>query len=141
MEEIYGKYEISYDEMNNRFTARIGDSSYSNADLSKVRKHIDDLDKKDFVRMLVFTNQYSNGFDPKIVTSEFIEHGRKYCWITSPKTGRREKQGIQYLYADNPENVKIIEEIESLEKEKKEISLKIQVKMASLEIYKSQIKE
>src|SRR5574340_254712 len=75
MKEEYKGYTIEYCEWNKYFIAKIGDTDYSNSDLTKVKKRIDDLDKENFKRTQVL---YRSGwkdskFDALTVTSESFE--------------------------------------------------------------------
>jgi hypothetical protein len=106
MQEEYKGFIIKFSELNFEFTVRIGDSDYKNKELEKVRKRIDDLDKKDFKRfdVIIKYHSYRTGEQWKTytVTSVFFENGW-HAWVVDDQKGRS-KQRYENLYEATEEN-------------------------------------
>ena len=119
MEEKYKSYNISYDEINEKFVVSIGESSYTNSSLVGIKKYLDNLDKKDFKRVDVIYDDYQ-GYREAVVTS--IPDKQLYgsdqfreCWISFKDSNRgydsRRKVAIEKLILDTSDNRKIIDSI------------------------------
>lgn len=136
MEETYKGYKIEYSDFQEKFTAYIGDSNYSNVSLAKVKKYIDDLEKKDFKRVDIIISDYNGRFRDAVITSipEDTPISRPECWISyKEKTrgygGSRQKTGIDNCILDIEANRKLIETI----KEKRKIVAEVQSQIRELE--------
>jgi len=116
METIYKGYTIYYSEINEEFVAEIDDARYSNMSLKTVKKYIDNLEKKNFVRtdVYVLAGYGAINFSKATVTSEIIEDGHM-CWITK-ENGRRSKELVSKLYLQTPENEALMEKVRALQK-------------------------
>jgi hypothetical protein len=127
MKEEYNGFTIEYSEWNEKFVAKIGESEYSNSNLTKVRKHIDALDKKEFKRFTIISEggRWSDGdWKTKTVTSIFGEGDRVYAWVVG-SDGRRSKEQLTSLFLDTPENRRSATTILELEKQSTSINKQI----------------
>ena len=141
MEEKYKSYNISYDEINEKFAVSIGESSYTNSSLVGIKKYLDNLDKKDFKRVDVIYDDYQ-GYREAVVTSipdKQLYHVRE-CWISFKDSDRgydsRRKVQIEKLILDTPDNRKIINSILEKEEHIKETKQEIRELEKTFDFYK-----
>ena len=134
MEEKYKSYNISYNEVNEKFVVSIGESTYKNSSLIGVKKYLDNLDKKDFKRVDVIYDDYEN-YREAVVTSIpdkqlYASDQFRDCWISFKDSDRGydscRKVAIERLILDTPDNRKIIDSIlekqEHIKKKNQEIT-------------------
>lgn len=142
MKEEYKGYTIEYCEWNKYFIAKIGDTDYSNSDLTKVKKRIDDLDKENFKRTQVL---YRSGwkdskFDALTVTSESFERDDLFVWtISQNKT--RSKHSAKILFMDTLDNREKVAQIKELEEKIKVLEHAVGDVVESMEKYQPQTKK
>jgi len=141
MKETYKGYNIEYIEDREIFRADIGDNDYENKSLSKVKKYIDNLEKKDFKRVDVIVEnwgRYEFGVVTSCVESENYrgEIGID-CWVNL-KEGIRTKQDIKKVYLDNALNRTILTEIAGHEQTIEDIKREIKELQSSFEGYKQE---
>jgi len=119
MKETYKDHEITYNEGSHQFSVKIGESIYSNLFLEKVRKQIDNLDKKDFTRVDVIYPDYSDKMREAVVTSLVDDDYNSYtpeCWISfKGKKGynSRRKVPMKSCILDTESNRQFIIQIDS----------------------------
>ena len=137
MEETYKDCIIKYRETTNTFRAEIGDSSYSNPSLEKVKKYIDNLERKDFKRTNVILSTWGNDYTLGVVTSEVSKS--EEVWISYKDTdlgSSRRKQHINNVFLDSPQNRAILEQIAQKHKEIEILRLDITKCHSEFERYK-----
>ena len=121
MKEEYKGYTIRHKEATQRdaaeFEASIGDSEYSNQSLAKVRKYIDNLEKKDFERTDVFVDGWRSDYNEAVVTSEVHSYYDLEVWVTYKEDKQRRKFDSRHVFLDNEENRKLIDSIKECDKE------------------------
>lgn len=110
----YKGYSISYDERDDTWEAYIGSEIVCKPKLSEVKRYIDRLDRKGFTRFEAYVGRFMSGkIEISMVTSVLKEYGRLYCWVITD--GRRNKFPASSVYPKNPENDKLMEQINDLE--------------------------
>jgi len=147
MQEIYKGYKIEYSDFKQTFSAKIGDNSYANVNLEKVRKHIDDLEKKDFERVNVLFEKgwRGKGIEKGMVTSAFKEG--KYtssCWVSyeeRPGKKTRTKEICTRVYLDNESNRQLFADIAAIRSEIAKLNEKEQTTRSLLERYEPELLE
>lgn len=139
MEETYKGYKIEYSEITITFTANIGESNYSNRSLEKVKKHIDNLERKDFKRTdIIFLSWCgSDNYRFGTVTSEIPEGGQVWISYKDEYHGStRTKQSIDYVFLDNPDNRAILAQITQKKEQIKILTKEIKDYHSEFERYK-----
>ena len=142
MEEVYKGYIIKYSETSNNFRASIGDSDYLNPSLEKVKRYIDNLERKDFKRTdVIFSSWRSSGkYQSGTVTSE-VQSSRESneVWISykdNYKRLTRVKQLASSVFLDNPHNRGIVNKIMQKREAIKTLQEEIQKHQEEFEEYK-----
>jgi len=139
VKEEYKGYTIRHKEATQRhaaeFEASIGDSEYSNQSLAKVRKYIDNLEKKGFERTDVFVDGWGNRYDKAVVTSEVHHYDDFEVWITFKANKRRQKFVSRQVFLDNKGNRKIINSIKECDKGMAAFEVKKELLREQLETY------
>lgn len=137
MEDTYKGYKIEYKEFNEKFTASIGESYYANQSLAKVKKYIDNLEKKDFKRIDIIVCDYAGDFREAVITSipeGQPTHTHADCWISYKEKkrgygGSRQKTSISNCILDTEPNRKLTETI----KERRKVIDEIKNQITQLE--------
>jgi len=148
MKEEYKGFEIEYSEFGEEFQAKIGDSSYSNKSLTKVKEYINKLLKPKFKRVPVLVGKYKSGGHEYIkaeLTSEITGENWKgeeiiYCWVIYNNKSRS-KEEITKTKKDCPENLDKIQTINEFHEKIKIIQQEIEIIEESLLPYESQLKQ
>lgn len=133
MKEEYKGYTIEYSEYGLMFVAKIGDSGYSNTDLIKVRKHIDNLEKKDFKRFDVFIRSgwHNSSWKVVTVTSLFMDCSVLSVWGVD-KDKSRSKYSFNELFEISEENLSKIKTMKELQARNDEIEKEIDTVFSSM---------
>jgi hypothetical protein len=141
MKEEYKGFTIEYIEHINVFKAKIGESDYSNVNLQNVRDHIDDLDKKNYVRtsVIIEGGWRDNDYKEVTTTSEFQEGKDIYMWVTDANR-KRSKHRAKSVYKANYVNRSKITDMIIIKDKISQLKNQIDAIRDSLEIYEPQIK-
>lgn len=119
MEETYKGYRITYDEMNELFSALIDGVAHRTRTLKGARKFVDIALKKEFKRVKAYRRQGwhgEKGFEIVEITS--VAEGRhRYsgpeAWIITAKK-HREKTDLNRLIKMNKKNLELLEGMDEL---------------------------
>ena len=124
MTDTYKGYAIEFRESSETWCAIIGNSTYSNPSLAKVKKHIDNLDKKEFKRVDVYVGGWGYqdyAYQQGTVTS-IDDEGK--VWIVK-KNGDRSKVNADQIFELSSENKTRVEKMAGLSQTQLSITNKI----------------
>ena len=123
METTYNGFVIKFNEWSELWEASLeGHTAYSKPSLKAVKESIDKQLKSKFVRISAFLNEWRRGYVKVTITS--IDEDGTNAWVTKTN-GSRGKESLASLYADTPDNVALIEEINITNKQIKVLEDKV----------------